>query len=83
MINNENNYPINIKFGRPSLTSNQRIVMASMFHSLYAISVQLSPEHKSSGIQKLEAETFTLQCYQTHTGVKFIVIADPKQVYMN
>ena len=51
-----------------------------MFHSLYAISVQLSPEVGSSGIQKLEAETFTLHCHQTVTGVKFIVITDPKQV---
>jgi len=55
-------------------------MMASMFHSLYAISVQLSPEIGSSGIQKLEADTFTLHCHQTVTGVKFIVIADPKQV---
>ena len=74
------NYPINIKFGRPKLTSNQKIMMASMFHSLYAISVQLSPEVGSSGIQKLEADTFTLHCHQTVTGVKFIVITDPKQV---
>merc|ERR1712002_1084639 len=80
VINDEKNYPISIKFGRPQLTSNQKIMMASMFHSLYAISVQLSPEHKSSGIQKLQVETFTLQCYQTHTGVKFIVISDPRQV---
>ena len=55
-------------------------MMASMFHSLYAISVQLSPEVGSSGIQKLEADTFTLHCHQTVTGVKFIVITDPKQV---
>lgn len=54
--------------------------MASMFHSLYAISVQLSPETGSSGIQTLEADTFTLHCHQTVTGVKFIVISDTKQV---
>ena len=79
-INNEKNYPMSIKFGRPTLTSNEKLMMASMFHSLYAISVQLSPEHKSSGIQKLEVDTFLLQCYQTNTGVKFIVIAEPRQV---
>jgi len=78
-INNEKNYPMSIKFGRPTLTSNEKLMMASMFHSLYAISVQLSPEHKSSGIQKLEVDTFLLQCYQTNTGVKFIVIAEPRQ----
>nr|XP_002126416.1 trafficking protein particle complex subunit 4-like [Ciona intestinalis] len=79
-IENEKNYPLNIRFGRPKLSSNQKIMMASMFHSLYAISVQLSPESGSSGIQKLETDTFTLHCHQTVTGVKFIVISDPKQV---
>nr|CAB3267227.1 trafficking protein particle complex subunit 4-like [Phallusia mammillata] len=79
-IANEKNYPISIKFGRPKLTSNQKIMMASMFHSLYAISVQLSPVHGSSGIQKLETDTFTLHCNQTATGVKFVVIAEPRQV---
>lgn len=55
-------------------------MMASMFHSLYAISVQLSPVTGSSGIQRLEADTFTLHCNQTVTGVKFVVVADSHQV---
>ncbi|CAK8698187.1 unnamed protein product [Clavelina lepadiformis] len=80
LIEDESNYPISIKFGRPKLSSNQKIMMASMFHSLYAISVQLSPEPGSSGIQKLETDTFILHCHQTVTGVKFIVISDTKQV---
>jgi len=78
-IQDKSNYPISIKFGKPQLTSNLKIMYASMFHSLYAISVQLSPEKISSGIQKLEVDAFTLQCNQTHTGVKFFVISDPKQ----
>ena len=27
------NYPINLKFGRTKLTTNERIMLASMFHS--------------------------------------------------
>jgi len=41
--------------------------------------VKLSPEKQSSGIQCLEADTFKLYCFQTLTGVKFIVLADNRQ----
>lgn len=80
VICSKENYPLSIKFARPKLSSNQKIMLASMFHSLYAISVQLSPENGSSGIQKLETDTFTLHCKQTLTGVKFVIIADNKQM---
>jgi len=79
VISNAENYPMNIRFGRPKLNTNERIFLASMFHSLFAISSQLSPEAKSSGIEMLEADTFKLYCFQTLTGIKFIVVADPKQ----
>ncbi len=74
------NYPLNLKFGRPRVTTNEKIVLASMFYPLYALAVQLSPETRSSGIQELETDTFKLYCSQTLTGVKFLVVADPKQV---
>ncbi len=45
------NYPLNLKFGRPKITTNEKIVLASMFYPLYALAVQLSPEAGSSGIQ--------------------------------
>lgn len=37
---------------------------------LYAIASQLSPVDHSSGIEHLEAETFSLYCFQTLTGSK-------------
>lgn len=74
------NYPISLKFGRPRITTNEKIVVSSMFYSLYALSVQLSPETGSSGIRELETDTFKLYCSQTLTGVKFLVVCDPKQV---
>ena len=80
VINNKNNYPLNLKFGRPRITTNEKIILASTFYPLYALSVQLSPEIQSSGIQELETDTFKLHCSQTVTGIKFLVISDPKQV---
>jgi len=47
--------------------------LASMFYPLYAIASQLSPELKSSGIEVLEADTFKLHCFQTLTGIFFLL----------
>ena len=80
VLDNPDNFPLNLKFGRPSLTTNEKIVLASMFYPLFALSVQLSPEPGSSGIRQLETDTFTLNCRQTLTGVKFLVVSDPRQV---
>jgi hypothetical protein len=33
IISSPQNYPINLKFGRTKLTTNERIMLASMFHS--------------------------------------------------
>lgn len=79
VIENKENYPINIKFGRPKMTTNEKIFLASMFYPLFAIASQLSPEPKSSGIEILEADTFKLHCFQTLTGVKMMVVAEPTQ----
>lgn len=78
-IADEENYPIAIKFGRPSLSTNEKIMLASMFHSLFAIASQLSPVQQSSGINVIETDTFKLHCSQTLTGIKFVVITDPRQ----
>lgn len=55
-------------------------MLASMFVPFFALAVQLSPEQGSSGIQELETDTFKLHCFQTVTGVKFLVVCDPKQM---
>jgi len=79
VLADKTNFPLNLKFGRPKITTNEKIVLASMFYPLYALAVQLSPDQGSSGIQQLETDTFKLHCNQTLTGVKFIVIADKSQ----
>lgn len=68
VIENKENYPLNLKFGRPKPTTNEKIFLASMFYPLFAIASQLSPEPKSSGIEILEADKFKLYCFQTLTG---------------
>lgn len=75
----EENFPVTLKFSRPKMTTNERIYLASMFYPLFAIASQLSPEPKSSGIEVLEADTFRMYCFQTLTGVKFMVVADSLQ----
>ncbi|XP_076058935.1 trafficking protein particle complex subunit 4-like protein Trs23 isoform X2 [Oratosquilla oratoria] len=82
VLADQNNYPISLKFGRPKLTTNEKIFQASMFYPLYALACQLSPEQRSSGIEVLESDSFKLHCLQTLTGVKFIVMCNPKQTGM-
>ncbi|KAF8767647.1 Trafficking protein particle complex subunit like protein [Argiope bruennichi] len=72
VIKNKENFPISIKFGRPRLGTNEKIVLGQIFSRRKA-------EPHCSGIEVLEADTFKLYCYQTITGTKFIVVADPKQ----
>ncbi|XP_053279305.1 trafficking protein particle complex subunit 4 isoform X1 [Pleuronectes platessa] len=84
-LKDASNYPVSIRFGRARLSSNEKLMLASMFHSLvvflrlFAIGSQLSPDAGSSGIEMLETDVFKLHCFQTLTGIKFIVLADPRQ----
>ena len=47
VIADQANFPLNLKFGRPKITTNEKIVLASMFYPLYALAVQLSPDQVS------------------------------------
>lgn len=70
------------------LNADKNIVLASLFYACYANSEQIGlgldggdgdPTSKfilSSGIKTLEAENFRLDCYETLTKVKFVVISD-------
>lgn len=65
----QENYPLSLKFGRARATTNEKIVLASMFYPLFALASQLSPVPKCSGIESLTADTFKLSCFQTLTGI--------------
>jgi len=77
-LSNEQNFPVTIRTGKSPLNTNERIMLASMFHSLFAISCKLAPTDKSSGIQLLETQSFKLHCFQTMTGVKFFTLTDTR-----
>lgn len=79
LLEQPENFPLSLRFSRARMTTNEKIFLASMFYPLFAIASQLSPEPRCSGIEMLEADTFRLHCYQTLTGIKFIVVAEPTQ----
>lgn len=60
----------------PTLSANDCLRLGSTFHGLHAIATQIAPV-VSSGIERLETDTFVLQCFQTLTGAKFVVTASP------
>lgn len=69
-----------------NLNTDKNIVLASLFYACYANSEQiglglpnqdsLGNIRHSTGIKTLEAENFRLDCYETLTKVKFVVISD-------
>ena len=62
--------------GLAPISVNDSLVLASTFQSIHAISAKVSPIPSSSGIQLVECEKFRLHCFQTDTGLKFLVIVD-------
>lgn len=52
------------------LDTNDSLRLASLWHSMHAISKELSPVNGCNGIEVLEADTFELHCFQALTGTK-------------
>ena len=59
------------------LDVNDHLRLASTFSGLALIMKQLSPVRGSSQMTDLEADGFVLQSFDTPTGLKFFVTADP------
>ncbi|CAM9283940.1 unnamed protein product [Heterosigma akashiwo] len=59
----------------PRVSTNDWLRLGSTFHSLHAIAAQVAPL-VSSGIKKLETDAFKLQCFQSRTGIKFVLTAE-------
>lgn len=72
-------YQKNFNDGLKQLSSNDYLILAGTFHGVHAISSQISPVPGSSGIEILETNHFTLRCFQTLTGTKFLLFTDPRQ----
>ena len=41
LLQNKENYPVNLRFGLQKLTSNDKIIMASTFHTVFAFACQV------------------------------------------
>eukprot|EP00753_Platysulcus_tardus_P020623 PLAT8291.1.p2 GENE.PLAT8291.1~~PLAT8291.1.p2 ORF type:complete len:143 (-),score=61.39 PLAT8291.1:69-497(-) len=59
----------------PRLDGNECLRLASTFHSLHSIAGEVAPI-ASVGIEELEADTFTLRCFQSRTGLKMFILAE-------
>lgn len=59
------------------LDTNDHLRLASTFSGLALIMKQLSPSRGSSQMLELEADGFVLHSFDTPTGLKFFITADP------
>ncbi|MQL92496.1 hypothetical protein Taro_025127 [Colocasia esculenta] len=50
------------------MDTNDSLRLASLWHSMHAISQQLSPTAGCFGVELLQADTFDLHCFQSLTG---------------
>jgi len=53
------------------------------FDSIHAITSNVSPVAQSSGLQVLETDSVRLQCFQTPTGTKFVLIAEKSMLHLD
>ena len=62
----------------PSLKMNDWMRVSGIFHGMSEVIKSLSPinSRRKDGIQSMIDETFRLYCFQTLTGLKFIVTAN-------
>ena len=67
---------------RMKLDINDTLRLASIWNSLHAISRthSVAPVRKSSGIELLETKTFDLHCFETKTGIKFMVASGKRAI---
>ena len=45
LLQNKENYPVSLRFGLQKLTSNDKIIMASTFHTVFAFACQVVTSH--------------------------------------
>jgi hypothetical protein len=78
--------------GLAKLGSNDLLILAGTFHGVHAITRSLVPAAlhpatnnaqtfplRASGLEVLETSHFRLNCFQTVTGTKFLLVTEPAQ----
>ena len=64
---------------------NDLLVLAGTFHGVHAITKSLTPSalgvpaRDRTGIEVLETAQFRLNCFQTFSGMKFLLFTEPQQ----
>ena len=62
----------------PKIGTNEWLRIGSTFHSLHAIAAEASPvKLENDGIEQIIAGGLVLRCFQSKTGLKFVVTAEP------
>jgi len=83
-------YNKNFHDGLNKISTNDYLVLAGTFHGVHAITARLTPirpppppaelrPEPVSGLEVLETENFRMQCFNTLTGVKFLLFTDTTQ----
>lgn len=61
----------------PNIGANEWLRIGSTFHSLHAIAAEASPVRnfirEGDGIERIEGEGIVLCCFQSRTGIKFVL----------
>jgi hypothetical protein len=60
----------------PQIGTNEWLRIGSTFHSLHAIAAEASPvrgKNNEDGIEFIEGEGIILCCFETRTGIKFVI----------
>ena len=52
LLQNKENYPVNLRFGIQKLTSNDKIIMASTFHTVFAFACQVRTQLKTMNVRR-------------------------------
>lgn len=70
-------YKRDLSADAPKLKVNDSLRLVSTFHSLHAIAGRIACVPPRTGIELVETDTFRMHCYQSLTGLKFLLTADP------
>lgn len=72
-------YQRNFQPGTTSLSANDYLMLAGTFHGVHALTTRVSPVPQSSGVSVIETSKFAIHCFQTLSGIKFLLICDRGQ----
>ncbi|KAL3310456.1 Trafficking protein particle complex subunit 4 [Cichlidogyrus casuarinus] len=86
LINDPQNFPLSMVLGTSVPSSDLKISLASLFHTMHSLARNLTPKSlihaqkganlKPSGLQFISTKSHNFHCFESATGVKFVMITD-------